>query len=43
MTGSDGGREGEGKEEAISDEATLDETETEMDTDIEPAVKSVLR
>jgi len=44
MTGSDdGGREGEGKEETISDEATLDETETEMDTDTEPAVKSVLR
>jgi hypothetical protein len=40
----DGGREGEGKEgETISDEATRDETETEMDTDTEPAVKSVLR
>ena len=41
-TGSDEG-EREGKEETISDEATLDETETEMDTDTEPAVKSVLR
>lgn len=44
MTGSDeGGREGEGKEETISGEATLDETETETDADNEPAVKSVLR
>ena len=42
MTGSDGGRGG-GKEETVSDEATLDESETEMDTDTEPAVKSVLR
>jgi hypothetical protein len=40
MTGSDdGGKE----EETISDEATLDGTETEMDTDTEPAVRSVLR
>lgn len=44
MTGSDvGEREGDGKEGTVSDEATLDETETEMDTDTEPAVKSVLR
>ena len=43
MTGSDDrGREGK-EEETISDEATLDETETEMDTDTEPAVKPVLR
>lgn len=39
VTGSDDG----GREETISDEATLDESETEMDTDSEPAVKSVLR
>jgi len=43
MTESDEGGREEGKEETISDEATLDETETEMDTDTEPAVKSVLR